>query len=195
MNREECSARIHLADEYSRLVTEFNALLDALKTPSRKSDRDVWADAEMAKASSQSAWEALEKHINEHRCVDLQWAPSKPPDVTGSGDILALAAMAAPDVILVANDDRQYVDANEAATAVLGLSRSEIIGRRIDEFFREAGGELIPEAWAGSLADGVLHGICELTAPEKRRRFEYRGKANFAPGLHLFVMREQDDDR
>jgi PAS domain-containing protein len=194
VNREECSVRIHLADEYSRLVTEFNTLLDALKAPSRKSKQDVLTAAEMAKASSQKAWDALEKHIHEHRCIDLQWAPVNPPNVSGSAHILALAAMAAVDVILVANDDRQFVDVNAAATALLRMPRSKIIGRRIDEFFRESSGEPIPEAWAGFLADGALDGICELTAPGKRRRFAYRAKANFAPGLHLSVLRELDDD-
>ena len=194
MNREECSARIHLADEYSRLVTEFNALLEALKTASRTSDGNIWAAAELAKATSQRAWEALEKHIHEHRCIDLQWTPINPPNVSGSGRILALAAMAAIDVILVANDDRQFVDVNAAATALLVLPRSKIIGRRIDEFFREVSGEPIPKVWAGFLADGTLDGICELTAPGKRRRFAYRAKANFAPGLHLSVLRELDDD-
>src|SRR5579872_5426451 len=147
VNREECSARIHLADEYCRLVTEFNTLLDALKAPSRKSNQDIWAAAEMARASSQKAWEALEKHIQEHRCIDLHWTPTSPPDVSATGQILALAAMAALDVILVANDDRQFVDVNEAAAAVLGLPRAEIIGRRIDEFFRQSSGEPIPKTW------------------------------------------------
>jgi PAS domain-containing protein len=193
VNREECSQRIHLADEYSRLVTEFNILLDLLRAPSRERNEEIWTAAETARTSSQKAWDAWENHISEHRCIDLQLARLSPPDVSGSPHVLAMAALAALDVILVANDHRQYVDVNEAAAAVIGLPRSEIIGRRVDEFFSEVLGETVPTAWAGFVADGVQCGFCELKAPGKRRRFEYRAKANFAPGLHLSVLREVND--
>ena len=70
MNREECSERIRLTDEYSRLVTELNSLLDSLRMPSLERNEGVWNAAEAAKILSQSAWEALEEHIKDHRCSD-----------------------------------------------------------------------------------------------------------------------------
>jgi len=131
VNREECSERIRLTDEYSRLITEFNVFLDALKAPRNERNDEAWKAAEIARALSQKAWDALEKHITEHKCMDLHWTPSSRVE---SGRILEMAALAALDVILVANDDRRFVDANEAAAAALGLPRSEIIGRRMTNF-------------------------------------------------------------
>lgn len=193
MNREECSERIHLTDEYCRLVTELNTLLDSLRVPSRERNQALWSAAERARMLSQKAWEALEEHIKDHCCIDLQSARPDPLDVSGFPYILAMAALAAVDVILVANDNREYIDVNDAAAAVLGLPRSEIVGRRVDEFFSEIQGKAITEVWAGFIADGVQRGICELNTGGKRRRFEYLAKANFAPGLHLSVLREMSE--
>ena len=182
MNKGECSERIRLVDEYSRLASEFNKLLTSLKNPNRDPDDPAWIAVERARGESQIAWDAVERHMTDHRCLDLHWSESS--------DVLQAAAMAALDVILVADDARRYVDFNESAAAVLALPRSEITGRRIDEFFAEACGETIPEAWNSFIADGVQSGFCELIGPAPRRKFEYRAKANFAPGLHLSVLRE-----
>jgi PAS domain-containing protein len=181
VDREDCSVRIRLADEYSRLVTELNHLLDSLRLPSPERNDGLWTTAETARTSSQKAWEALEGHIKDHRCIELELAR---PDSLGV-NVLAMAALAAADVIVVANDHRQYVDVNEAAAVVMGLPRSEIAGRSIDEFFSECDGEA-----RGFMRDGVQRGICESINGGKRRRFEYVAKANFAPGLHLSVLRE-----
>jgi len=193
VNREECSARIHLVDEYSRLITDFNVLLDLLKAPFSERNEQIWTAAETARALSQNAWERLEKHVKEHQCSDPQAVRVYPHGASGSNHVLAMAALAAMDIILVANDDRRYVDVNEAAAAAMGMSRLEIVGRRVDEFFAEARGVALPSAWAGFMAEGVQSGICELRVGGKLRKFEYRAKANFAPGLHLSVLREMND--
>ncbi len=99
------------------------------------------------------------------------------------------AAMAALDIILVADDQRRFVDLNLAAEAAFEAPRRELIGRRIDDFFFDVRGENVLEAWAGFIRDGVQAGICELFAPSGKRQFEYRAKANFAPGLHVSVLR------
>jgi PAS domain-containing protein len=191
VNREECSERIHLADEYSRLITRFNVLLDSLKSPFPEQNKQIWNAAELARALSQKAWDTLEQHIKEHQCSDLEAVRSNPRDGTGPGLILAMAALAALDLILVANDDRRYVDVNDAAAAVMGLSRQEIVGRRVEEFFPGVRGE---NAWANFIAEGVHSGICELTVGGTLRRFEYRAKANFSPGLHLGILREVKEE-
>jgi len=192
VKREECSERLHLADEYSRLITEFHTLLDSLKTRTFQVNETVWRAAETAKALSEKAWTALERHILDHKCINLHWS-SNPQNVNGPGHVLEMAALAALDVIMVANDEQRFVDVNEAAAEAMGLPRSEIIGRRIDEFFKEVRGEPFPEAWAAFVADGVQSGTCELKAAGKRRKFAYRAKANFAPGLHLGILREVSD--
>jgi hypothetical protein len=69
VSQGECAERIQLADEYSRLITEFNKLLESSKAPGCKRNEEAWKAAEAARAESQTAWEALEKHITEHKCI------------------------------------------------------------------------------------------------------------------------------
>jgi hypothetical protein len=65
----------------------------------------------------------------------------------------------------------------------------------VDEFFTEVRGEPFPVAWNAFVTEGVQCGVCELRTHGKRRRFFYRAKANFAPGLHLGILREIKDDQ
>jgi PAS domain S-box-containing protein len=102
--------------------------------------------------------------------------------------VLLEAANAAPDVILIADDERRYVDLNRAASEALGLPREAIIGRRIEEFFSEPGGEPIPATWSRLLADGEQFGVRQLRHGSAAT-FEYRAKANFVPGLHVSILR------
>ena len=194
MNREECSERIRLVDEYSRSITDFNNLLEFLKTPSRPLSDEVWKAAETARAKSQTSWDAIAAHIAEHKCIDVTPPSPDLPQASGSGSVLEKAALAAVDFILVADDDRRYVAVNQAAADAFGLRRSEMVGRRIDEFFASADGGTIPEVWNNFVAEGVMSGICEMNAAGRQRRFEFRAKANFAPGLHMSVLREVTED-
>jgi PAS domain-containing protein len=184
---EECEERLRLVDRYSRSVTKFNDHLELLRSGAR--DGADWIAAQLARESSQHAWEALNAHIAEHRC-DLPWTDPEETVLSPIDGILKAAAMAALDVILVADDDRRYVEVNEAAADALKMPRHEIIGRKIDDFFIEARDEIVPTAWADFVADGVQHGICVLKTSGAPRRFEYLAKANFAPGLHLSILRE-----
>jgi PAS domain-containing protein len=109
------------------------------------------------------------------------------------GRILMEAADAAADIILVADDDRKYVDLNQAAAKALGLPKRDIIGRSIDDFFSEAKEEMIPSAWRAFIADGEQTGLCRLRHQD--RLFEYRARANFVPGLHVSVLRPVDLDQ
>lgn len=193
MDPKECAERLRLVDEYSRCVTEYSVRLEAVKQPSSQRNQLDWKAAETALSESQKAWEALEQHLAEHQCMILDWPSRDSAESGGSSELLGKAAAAALDVILVADDNRCFIDLNEAAAGILGLPRNEIVGRRIDEFFSEARGDTIPAAWDGFVSEGTQCGICELKAPGRRRRFEYRAKANFAPGLHLSVLREQPE--
>lgn len=174
-----------MVDEYSRAVTEFNTLLDSLRIGAR--EPEDWNAAETARALAQKAWERLDAHLAQHRCLDLHWPRS---GAARHLDVLEDAAMAALDVILVADDNRRFVDLNHAAAEAIGLPRDQVVGRRIDDFFSEIQGESVPDAWERFVADGVQCGICELIADGGRRKFEYRAVARFAPGLHLSVLRE-----
>jgi PAS domain-containing protein len=119
------------------------------------------------------------------------WNPlrSNPVQVRDArGRILLEAADAAADIIFVADDERRYVDMNQAAADALGLPREAVIGRSIDDFFSEARAQPVPLASERFLSDSEQHGICKLRNREDAL-FEYRAKANFVPGLHVSVLR------
>jgi PAS domain-containing protein len=186
----DCDKRIDLVDEYSRCITAYAVLRDALERQTGERKEQDRGAVEAAFAASQKAWEALEQHLAEHQCLDLGW-PSSDVAHAGSSEILGQAAAAALDVILVVDDDRRFVDMNEAAAGILGLPRNELVGRRVDDFFSLPLGEPIPAAWNSFISEGVQCGICELKVVGPARSFEYRARANFAAGLHLSVLREQ----
>jgi len=185
----ECPERMRLTEEYSRLVTHYSVLIEAIKRPSGERKAEDWKSLETALAASQEAWRVLEGHFSAHQCLDLNWPVPDP--ARASSHVMGQAAAAALDVILVADDHRRFVEVNEAAASILGLPRSQIVGRSIDEFFSLSHDEAVPAAWDRFVAEGVQCGFCELKTPGRRRRFEYRAKANFASGLHLSVLREQ----
>lgn len=121
------------------------------------------------------------------------WLEMSAPDASLPGRrrqrVLEAAADSAPDVIVIVDDERRFVDLNRAAADVLGLRREEIIGRPIEEFFSEAQGEAVPAAWSTIVVEGEQRGVCELKSVP-RKSFEYRAKAHFRRGLHLSILRE-----
>lgn len=185
MSIEECPERLRLIDAYSQKVTELSSRLDWLKRSIQERNDDDWSAAEVCRAESQTAWEALESHIAEHKCIGA--APGANYESHG---MLEKAAMAAPVAIMVVDDDRRCVEMNEAAEQILGLKRAEILGRRLDDFFFNASGESVPEAWQGLIAEGTMEGICKVVGDQAQRQFAYRAKANFTPGFHLGVLCE-----
>ena len=52
MNREECSERVRLVDEYGRSIAEFNDLLESLKAPSHHRNEGGWSAIAVARAGT-----------------------------------------------------------------------------------------------------------------------------------------------
>jgi PAS domain S-box-containing protein len=91
--------------------------------------------------------------------------------------------------VLVADDERRYVEANPAACALLGLSRDEIVGRRIDDFSPLAARERIDEVWRDFLARGGTTGRWPMRLPDGRElEIAYGAVANVAPGRHISIF-------
>jgi len=100
------------------------------------------------------------------------------------------------DAMLVVDTERVYTDANPAACALLGLERSEVVGRRIDDFMPPEVLPSISAAWEDFLKTGEQSGEYELVVADgSRRRIEFRAKANVLPGLHLSVLRDITERR
>ena len=91
--------------------------------------------------------------------------------------------------MLVADDERRYVDANAAACAMLDMSRDDILRRRIDDFVPpEARGQLA-ESWRTFLRDGASREMFAFTLPSGRRvRAEAGAVAHVGPSRHLSIL-------
>jgi PAS domain-containing protein len=100
---------------------------------------------------------------------------------------LEVAIDTLPDICLVADDDRRYVEVNRAASEALELAREEIIGRRIDDLFAIAPDISISAAWREFVSTRDQFGTCELLS--KGVKFRYRARANILDGLHLSLLR------
>ncbi len=93
--------------------------------------------------------------------------------------------------ILVADDDRHYLDASSGAGKLLGLSRDKIIGRRIDDFAEPSSRPQIEQLWRAFLEQGEQEGTFRLVGPDGSvREVEYTAKGNVLPVRHLLVLHD-----
>ena len=111
----------------------------------------------------------------------------------GEGTLAALLALfdGVLDAVLVATDDREYVDANPAACELLGVPKEELLGSRLEDFLPEGQRDAALEAWAGFIERGRMEGEIVLRRPDGELRVaEFRAKAGYLPGRHLSVLRD-----
>lgn len=99
--------------------------------------------------------------------------------------------------MLLANNRREYVDANAAAVEMLGYPREELMRLRIEDLTPPEHLDTVEEAWAGFLAEGTAVGEYEVVrADGTRLTAEYNATAYVLPGLHLsiFLQEAEADD-
>jgi two-component system cell cycle sensor histidine kinase/response regulator CckA len=86
----------------------------------------------------------------------------------------------ASDAILIADDDRRFVEANPAACRLFGRTREQLLSLRIEDVAAPVAGDGV----AGS-------GGMTITRPDgEQREIEYASTANVSPGRHLSVARD-----
>jgi PAS domain S-box-containing protein len=94
-----------------------------------------------------------------------------------------------PIAMLLADDERRYVDVNEAACALLGLSRAELLDAGVDGLTPVALRGRVPALWDRFLSQGTMQGVYELTDASGRVvRITYVAIARVLPGLHLSCL-------
>jgi signal transduction histidine kinase/ActR/RegA family two-component response regulator len=99
----------------------------------------------------------------------------------------------AGDAMLLADDERRYVDANQAACALLGLDRSAIVGRTIEEFASASTRAALVDGWASFLESSEATGEYGLATPRGTRQVKFRTVANVFPSRHLSILRDESD--
>src|SRR5690242_4136256 len=88
--------------------------------------------------------------------------------------------------VLVADDERRYVDANEAALRMLGMTREQLLDYRIDDLFVSEDGASVSAMWQEFLDRGGLTGLGRLRLPDGRVvDMRFGAVASVAPGRHL----------
>ena len=98
------------------------------------------------------------------------------------------------DAMLLADDERRYIDANSAACSLLGLPYEELVTRRLDDFAPEEARPSLDAVWRDFLESGYQSGEFELVVADgSRRKVEFRATARVLPGCHLSVLRDVHD--
>jgi two-component system, cell cycle sensor histidine kinase and response regulator CckA len=93
------------------------------------------------------------------------------------------------DAMLIADDDRIWLQGNRAASALLGLDQDAIPGTRLEEI-AVADGD-VDEWWNRFLRDGEMTGELDVRrADGDVRHVEFSARANFTPGRHLAILRD-----
>lgn len=90
--------------------------------------------------------------------------------------------------MLIADDDRRYVDANAAALRELGMSREQLLRSRIDDLSTNPPSH-VDLAWQRFRREGSATGHVDVRLPSGRRvAFEFVSVADVGPHHHLSIL-------
>ena len=94
--------------------------------------------------------------------------------------------------VLLADDDRRYLEASFGAGKLLGRSRETLIGCKLDDFVEPAFRPATAERWRSFLDQGEQDGTLPLMGAEGGPRpVDYSARGNLVPLRHLLVLREK----
>jgi PAS domain S-box-containing protein len=117
-----------------------------------------------------------------------------PFSLTGAEAMSVLERL--PQGVLIADDDRVYLYANDAACQLLAISNVDLIGRRLEDFLLPAERDQVPEHWRRFLAEGRQRGISQgLRHDGEIRDFEFNAVASIQPHRHISFIRDVTDEK
>ena len=97
-----------------------------------------------------------------------------------------------PEAVLLADEERRYVDANSAACSLLRREREEIVGLRVDDLV-VAPAEAVARIWREFIVSGSMRGEVVLRDREgEPLGLDFHALARVQPGMHLAVLRPKD---
>ena len=95
------------------------------------------------------------------------------------------------DALFVVDDARRFVRVNEPALRLLGASREEILGQRIEHFTAPDQRSQLDQLAAALRRDGTLEGEYEVLRGNGRRSWvKFRACCEFGLGKHLIAAVE-----
>ncbi|MFC7174064.1 PAS domain S-box protein [Haloplanus litoreus] len=93
------------------------------------------------------------------------------------------------DALVITDDQGQYVATNPAAAELFGVPRTELVGKRIEDFVPEETN--VRARWSSFLDAGGRRGEFELVRPDdETRTVAVAATANVLPGRHLAALRD-----
>jgi DNA-binding CsgD family transcriptional regulator len=99
------------------------------------------------------------------------------------------------NAMLIVNNDRVFVDCNQASGLLLECPHEETVGKRIDDFTPDEDRDLLEAVWpqfvSGNTGGEGTWVLC--TARSARITVEYSATPNFVPGLHLSILMKQTE--
>ena len=91
--------------------------------------------------------------------------------------------------MVLADDGRRYVAANQAACLLLRLPEAQVLKRTIEDLTPPENRSQVGPMWETFIRDGTQRGTFELLMPDgPRLRVEYSATANIEPGRHLSIL-------
>jgi PAS domain S-box-containing protein len=168
-----------------------------LLRPSRISgNRRLYSRADQARA--QSMLRHLKRGVPAAQAAELALARAPGESREALKAVIEQAAVTATNTasfetsfvpMLVADDQRRYVDVNQAACLLLRLGREDVLGLRIDDLTPPGLRDTTEALWQAFIRDGTQAGTFELQMPDGARLLvEYSAKAYVEPGRHLSLL-------
>ena len=112
-------------------------------------------------------------------------------------ELLLGAVLYPSEPVLIADDGRNCLDVTSSASKLLGLSKDEIVGRRIDDFMEPKLRAQVAQLWQTLLEKGGQEGAFPLAASNGSvREIRFIAKNNVLPGRHvLFLLDKPNEQR
>ena len=98
------------------------------------------------------------------------------------------------DAIYITDDERHFVDVNPAACEYYGVSKRDLIGRKVEDFLPPHRVATLEEDWAQYLEGGPIRAEWETRKIDGTIQVaEASARPNFLPGLHIAFLRDITD--
>jgi DNA-binding NarL/FixJ family response regulator len=102
---------------------------------------------------------------------------------------LALLLSRTRSAVLLADDDRRFVDANRGACLLLRATKERLLARALDEWLPLEERDALAAAWAELLERGALASRMNMRVPPgQSETVDFAATAHVVPGRHLMIL-------
>ena len=143
----------------------------------------------------QTKTEAL-RQANQHLLLDLADRMKTEVALRDSESQLRAMFENALDAMILLDDDRRILDANESAQQLFGYGIQELLALRWDALIPAAQVAEIEAHWKSVFEEGTKRGEIEVRrACGSARLVSFSARANIQPGRHLITLRDLTEQR